>query len=239
MSELQQQAQDLFNITLTDQQDAQFSRLQGLLLEWNTRINLTAITEPGAIRTRHFLDSLSVTRVADLTTPQAVLDVGTGAGFPGLPLAISFPALNVALMDATGKKIDFVQHVIDTLGLTNAHAFQMRAEDAGRETAHRAKYDLVLARSVARMPTLMEYTLPLAAIGGHVIAMKGKTAQQEAVDGRRAIIALGGELKRIEPIALPDPTGSRTHYLVHIEKVSRTPGEFPRRAGTPAREPLL
>jgi 16S rRNA (guanine527-N7)-methyltransferase len=237
VSLLQQQARDLFDLALTVEQVALFDQYHDLLVDWNTRMNLTAIIEPDAVRVRHFLDSLSLTRVVDFAKPLQAIDVGTGAGFPGLPLAMVYPNITMTLMDSTGKKVRFLQHIIDTFGLSNTQAVQSRAEDAGRDTVHREQYDLVLARAVARMPALLEYTLPLAKVGGRVIAMKGTTAHRETEDASRALMAFGGKLTNIEQIDLPDI--DQPHYLVCVDKIGRTPPEFPRRAGIPTREPLL
>ncbi len=237
MPTLQEDAQDRLGITLTSAQVAQFEQLDALLTEWNKQINLTAITDPEEVRLRHFLDSLTVVKSVALEDGLRVMDIGTGAGFPGLPLAIAFPGIKITLMDSVAKKLKFVQHVIDELELKNARTLRMRAEEAGRNGGYRERYDLVLARSVARLPTLAEYALPLAKVGGTAIAMKGETAHQEAQDAARAIRAFGGDLDRIVPFEFP--TLERTHYLVTMHKVGRTPSEFPREIGMPNKEPLL
>ncbi len=231
-----QQARDLFGVELTPEQVTALLTVETLLIEWNERVNLTSIIEPDAIRVRHFLDSLSPVLVTDLAEGNRVVDIGTGAGFPGLPLAIVFPDIQVTLIDSVGKKITFIQHVIDALGLTNATAIHARAESAGQDIAHRASYDLVLARAVARLPGLVEYMLPLAKIGGCCIAMKGATAHDETKDAARAIVAFGGKLNGIAQLQLP--TVEHPHYLIAIDKVSATPPEFPRRPGTPTRDPI-
>jgi 16S rRNA (guanine527-N7)-methyltransferase len=237
MTDWVQQARDLLNVDLSPEQVTALLTVEALLIEWNERMNLTAITEPDAIRVRHFLDSLSPVLVTDLADGVKVVDIGTGAGFPGLPLAVAFPNVYVTLIDSVGKKVKFIQHVIDALGLTNAEAIHARAEEAGQDAAHRAAYDVVLARAVARLPGLMEYMLPLAKVGGRCIAMKGTTAHAEAADAARAIVAFGGKLDSITELQLP--TIEHPHYLIAIDKVSATPPEFPRKPGTPTRAPVI
>ena len=164
------------------------------------------------------------------------MDIGTGAGFPGLPLAMVLPDLHVTLMESTGKKITFLDHIITTLGLANAYTLRARAEEAGQQVEHREAYDIVTARAVARLPILGEYMLPLAKIGGVCIAMKGQSAHDEAKQARRAIEILGGRFSGIEAIPLPgvaDP-----HHLVIIQKIDPTPKQFPRRPGLPTQKPL-
>lgn len=229
-----QQASDLFGVRLSPEQVQQFEALSALLIDWNERINLTAITDPEGIRVRHFLDSLST---APFVKPnQRIVDVGSGAGFPGLPVAIAFPEVHVTLMDSTGKKVAFIQHTIETLGLKNAQAIQTRAEDAGQSSQHRQQYDLVLARAVARLPALLEYLLPLTKINGHCIAMKGDTAEEEANSARQALQILGGILHKIDSVDLP---GIDTqHFLIVVRKVAPTPPSYPRRTGIPTRDPI-
>jgi 16S rRNA (guanine527-N7)-methyltransferase len=235
--DLQAQAQALFGLTLTPQQVRQFDLLLAELLEWNTRMNLTAITEPQAMQVRHFLDSLSVLpALTDLPAKPYLIDVGTGAGFPGLPLAMLLPHARVTLLDSTKKKLTFVQHAIDALGLQNAHIVHQRAEDAGRDDGQRAKYDVAIARAVARLPSLLEYLLPLTKTGGLCIAMKGSSAQQEADDASAALKLLGGAIEALTPVHLPDVAD--VHYLVQVRKTHKTPRTYPRRAGLPTKEPL-
>ncbi|MEM6282583.1 MAG: 16S rRNA (guanine(527)-N(7))-methyltransferase RsmG [Chloroflexota bacterium] len=234
--ELAPLVRDLLDVELTPQQIAHFAIYESQLIEWNTHTNLTAITEPDEIRVRHFLDSLTITKAADLNGELHGIDIGAGAGFPGLPLAIAFENLHMTLLDSAGKKVRFMQHVIDMLNLQNATAIHARAEELGQDAAHRAKYDLVLARAVARLPGLLEYMLPLAKVGGYCIAMKGTTAHEEAESATRALNILGGTHGRIETVQLPDV--EIPHHLVVVRKVANTPAAYPRRPGTPTRKPI-
>jgi 16S rRNA (guanine527-N7)-methyltransferase len=225
-----------FNIQLTDAHLSAFKVYARELADWNERMNLTAITSPDAVQIRHFLDSLSITQAVPMTDTLRLVDVGTGAGFPGLPLAIVYPNIKVTLLEATGKKVNFLDHICDMLDLSNVTTLRARAEEAGHDNLHRAQYDLAVARSVARLPALLEYLLPLVKTGGHAIAMKGSTAQEEADDCKHALKILGGKLDRIDTIQLP--AMDYPHHLVVVEKVHRTPKTYPRNPGTPTREPL-
>lgn len=232
----QQHAADLFDITLTPEQTAAFDRYARELVQWNAHTNLTTITDPDAIPIRHFLDSLSVAQATPFLDGLHLIDVGTGAGFPGLPLAIALPGIQVTLLESTGKKVQFLDHLIHTLDLPNAVTCNARAEDAGQDSNHRARYDLAVARAVAHLPALLEYLLPLVKIGGHAIAMKGTTAHAEATDSHHALKTLGGALDCIETVTLPgvdDP-----HHLVIVRKSAPTPDQYPRRPGVPTRRPL-
>lgn len=224
-------------VELSDGQLRAFERLTCLLLAWNERVNLTAITDPAEIAIKHYLDSLTLNLVASRFERARLIDVGSGAGFPGLALAIAFPKLRVTLLDSRAKKLRFIDEAAQSLGLDNARTLHARAEEAGRERSQREAFEIAVARAVAPMPVLLEYALPLCKPGGQVIAMKGAAAHDEASAAAKAIDALGGELRAIEEVRLP--TLDNPRYLVVVDKVKPTPERFPRRAGIPARQPLV
>lgn len=231
------QAAALFGVALSEAQQAHFAQYMALLTEWNAHTNLTGITDPVEIEVRHFLDSLSVVKACPMRPGLRVIDVGSGAGFPGLPLALVYPEIHVTLLESTGKKIAFLDHVIQALSLQNCVTLNARAEDAGHLRDQRAAYDLVVARAVARLPALLEYLLPLAKVGGRCVAMKGAaTAQSEVDDARNALRTLGGKLLSIQSVALPNV--AEAHALVVIEKTAHTPTAYPRKPGIPTKKPL-
>lgn len=228
-------------ISLSDAQLATFDAYYHALLAWNEKFNLTAITSFQEVQTRHFVDSLSVLRVDEarhaLARPgAAAIDVGAGAGFPGLPLKIVFPTLRLTLLESTGKKVTFLEHVIARLELNDTRAIKARAEELAHDPDHRGSYDVALARAVADMAVLAEYTLPFLRAGGWLVAQKGEGAAAEASAAAGAIETLGGKLRRVVPVDLPDLPA--TYALVAVEKVSATPKDYPRRPGVPSKRPL-
>jgi len=223
-------------IRLTPAQLDKFRIYADELVAWNARVNLTAICEPEQIQLKHFLDSLSVLLVWRGNAGAAVVDVGAGAGFPGVPLKIVMPQLKLTLIEATGKKVEFLNHIIGRLGLDQTTALHARAEEVAHQPAHRERYELVLARAVATLAELLELTLPFAALGGSVIVHKGAAAQQEVHDAAQAFSILGGVLDRIVPVELPGVTEER--QLILVKKVARTPESYPRRPGMPHKRPL-
>jgi len=233
---LQETAQARFGVTLTRRQLEAFAWYAAELLVWNERFNLTAITDPSAIETKHFVDSLSCLLALKPRPAERLVDIGTGAGFPGLPLKIVLPRLPVTLVEATGKKAEFCQHIVDGLGLEGVTVVHARAEDVGQMPEHRAAYDWAVARAVAGMPVLAEYLLPLVKLGGKAIAQKGETGPAEAHAADGALRLLGGRVQQLIPVELPRIP--ETRYLVVLEKTAATPPEYPRRAGLPARSPL-
>jgi 16S rRNA (guanine527-N7)-methyltransferase len=207
------------------------------LLAWNQNISLTAIRDPEGVRTKHFLDSLTILRAWDRQTPpERMIDVGTGAGFPGLVLKLVWPKAQLTLVESVHKKADFCRYMAERLNLEGVIILPERAEEVGQDPAHRHSYDLAVARAVARMPILMEYLLPLVHRNGIVMAMKGEAAPAETHEAHTAINLLGGKLHKLINIQLPGVVEER--YIVVIHKVARTPEEYPRRVGMPAKNPI-
>ena len=236
MIELAQHARSLFGIHLTSSQLRALERYQQELLEWNLSVNLTAIDDPEQVRIKHFLDSLSCLCVMGDLGAGRLVDVGTGAGFPGLPIKILYPSLRLTLIESVGKKADFCRHIVRTLNLEGVQVVRQRAEAAGHMDEHREAYDWSLARAVAVLPVLSEYLLPLTRVGGAMIAMKGESAPAETHAAEHAIRLLGGHVRKLVPITLPGVAEQR--FLVVIDKVAATPGGYPRRVGIPAKKPL-
>lgn len=231
----------VLGLRLTAEQQAAFQLYCDELLAWNEKFNLTAITDPEQVQIRHFLDSLSCllaeeTRRA-LSRPGArAIDVGSGAGFPGIPLKLVYPMAYMTLLEATGKKVTFLEHIAARLQVPLVAAVHGRAEEVAHDPVHRERYDLVLARAVAELPAVVEYTLPFCKVGGWVVAQKGEAGPAEAWTAQHAITLLGGELQRVTPIQLPGLPEDRC--LVIVKKTGPTPAAYPRRSGIPVKRPL-
>ena len=206
------------------------------LMDWNQKFNLTAIRDAEAIRTKHFLDSFSCVLAWKANPPARLVDVGTGAGFPGIPLKILYPNLHVTLVESVGKKAMFCQHVVRVLGLEGIEVIQARAEDIGQNPKHRESYDWAVARAVAKLDVLSEYLLPLAKVGGMMLAQKGESGPAEAQSAEHAMKLLGGKLKQVVQVNLPGVADDR--YLILVEKGAATPPKYPRKPGMPAKMPL-
>lgn len=222
-------------LSFPEKQLEQFSLYFDLLIETNKVMNLTAITEPEEVAVKHIIDSLLA--YDEKVFPGKLLaDVGTGAGFPGIPLKIYCPELKVVLLDSLAKRLKFLDNVIETLGLKDITCVHLRAEDAGQNKDHREKYDLVTARAVARLSVLSEYCLPLVKQGGYFIAMKGSKFVEEIAEGRTAVGILGGEIISAEEVKLPGLDDGRA--IIRIRKIKKTPVKYPRKAGVPEKQPL-
>lgn len=203
---------------------------------WNERFNLTAIRNEEEIHTKHFLDSFSCLLAVRDTPPGRLIDVGTGAGFPGIVLKIASPGIHLTLVESVGKKADFCRHIVECLDLENVNIVQERAEVLGQLPEHREQYDLAVARAVASMPVLVEYLLPLVKVGGMMLAMKGENGPAETHSADRAIHILGGHLRQLMPVTLPGVAEER--YLVLVDKVAATSPAYPRRVGIPSKRPI-
>jgi 16S rRNA (guanine527-N7)-methyltransferase len=225
-----------FGLTLDATQLAQFAAYEALLLEWNERISLTAIRDARQIHIRHFLDSLSCAIVTGPLDGHALIDVGSGAGFPGLPLKILYPGMKLTLVDSVAKKARFMELVAAELGLGDVIVVAERAETLGQDSAFREQFDWAAGRAVAELRLLAELLLPLCRVGGHMLAQKGESAAAEVAAAGPAIAALGGGPAAVSAVRLPET--EQAHYLVLIPKLAPTPGRYPRRPGMPAKRPL-
>ena len=225
------------NINLTDRQIMQFMQYYELLVEWNSFMNLTGITEFEEVMKKHFIDSLSLIKAIDLKNKEmSLIDIGTGAGFPGIPLKIAFPDLKVTLLDSLNKRIKFLDEVILKLGLDNINTIHGRAEDFAKPDKLREQYDICVSRAVANLSTLSEYCLPFVKVGGCFVSYKSEKISDEANEAKNAIFLLGGKVKEQVVFNLPDSDIYRNLFV--IEKKSGTPKRYPRKAGMPAKEPL-
>ena len=234
--QLKQQARDWAGLDLSSAQCEAFAWYQQALIEWNEKINLTAITEPEEIEIKHFLDSLTCLLVMGKNPGGKLVDIGSGAGFPGLPLKIVSPSLQVTLIESVGKKADFCRFIAEGLHMEAVEVLNARAETIGQHEDHRAEYDWVTARAVAAMPVLIEYVLPLLKIGGMAVIQKGETGPAETHSAEAGIRLLGGKVQQVKRLDLPRVVEAR--YLVVLEKVAATPDKYPRRPGIPSKRPL-
>ncbi len=222
---------------LSKEQVEAFAAYFSLLIETNKQMNLTAITQPEEVAIKHMIDSLSVFEEKYFFAGALVCDVGSGAGFPGIPLKICWQELKIILMDSLAKRLRFLDNVIQTLELKNIHTCHMRAEDAGRDANHRNKYDVVVARAVAPLNVLAEYCLPLVKRGGIFCAMKGRQTEEEIKEAKQALALLGGKILTVKKVILPSVPDER--QVIYIKKEKNTADKYPRKAGIPERQPLI
>lgn len=226
---------DELNIKLTDLQLENFYTYMNLLLEWNEKINLTAITVPEEIIKKHFIDSLTIKKY--IKDKSYIIDVGTGAGFPGIPLNIVLNTSKIVLLDALNKRLDFLNEVIKKTNLKNIETMHFRAEEAGKNKEYREKFDVATSRAVAPLNVLVEYLLPFVKTGGKCICMKGSNIEEELENSKNAISILGGKIENIENFTLPGTDMIRN--IIVISKVNSTPTKYPRKAGTPSKDPII
>jgi 16S rRNA (guanine527-N7)-methyltransferase len=237
MEKLFQNAHTLFGVHLTGRQMVSLMTYERELMEYNEKHNLTAIRDVEGIRTKHFLDSFSCVLAWKGIPPRTLIDVGTGAGFPGLVLKILYPAMRLTLVESVGKKANFCRHMVESLKLERVEVIHGRAEAVGQMPEHREAYDWAVARAVANLPVLVEYLMPLVQVGGVMLAQKGHSGPAEAHKSEKALKILGGELRQLIPVTLPGVVEER--YLVIADKIAATPKNYPRRAGEPGKKPLL
>lgn len=233
---LKQAASD-YGLELTDRMLQQFDRYCELLLEWNEKINLTAITDPQEVAVKHMIDSLTCWDADRFKADAKVIDVGTGAGFPGIPLRIFQPQIHLTLLDSLNKRVKFLQTVVDELGLENVQCVHARAEEGARNKALREQYDLAVSRAVARLPILAEYCLPFVKVGGTFAALKGMKYSEEAEEAQKALKLLGAAKAELVPVKLPYLDDKRA--VVYCKKIKSTSKTYPRKAGTPEKNPLV
>ena len=222
------------DVILDEEQIQKFYKYMELLLEWNEKINLTAIVEPRDVILKHFVDSLTICK--ELQKNKTLADIGTGAGFPGIPVKILRPDLDITLIDSLNKRVNFLTMVIEALKLEKIIALHGRIEDFGKNKKYREKFDYVTSRAVANLSTLSEYMIPLVKIGGKCICMKGSNIDEELKNAGKAIKTLGGKIEKVDTFCLPDTDMGRNIILIKKEKA--TPNKYPRKAGTPAKEPI-
>jgi 16S rRNA (guanine527-N7)-methyltransferase len=227
---------EIYDIEVTSEMVERFDIYIRTLLEWNEKINLTAITDEKDIIIKHFLDSASCIQSGLGFDEKRVIDVGTGAGFPGIPLKIIVPGLELTLLDSLNKRVIFLSELMDRLGL-KAHIIHGRAEDYGVKKEYREKYDIAVSRAVAAMNVLAEYTLPYVSVGGYLICQKGPSVNQEVEDAKTAIEVLGGNIVEISPTKIYN--SELSHFIVKVKKIAQCPGKYPRKAGTAEKKPII
>ncbi len=236
MEILAKRAQELFHIHLTGRQVMALITYERELLDWNRKFNLTALRDAESIRTKHFLDSFSCVLAWGANPPHRLIDIGTGAGFPGVPLKILYPGMKLTLVESIGKKAMFCEHITRLLGLDGVEVIHGRAEQVGCMPEHREQHDWAVARAVANMSVLSEYLLPLVKVGGTMLAQKGESGPAETQAADKAIRLLGGKLRQVIPVNLPGVVDDR--YLILLDKFATTPPKYPRKPGLPLKRPL-
>ena len=235
-SDILERGCQLLNLSITEKQEEQFMQYYELLVEWNKVMNLTGITEFDEVMRKHFLDSLSIVKAIEKKDMLRVLDLGTGAGFPGIPLKIMFPEWDIVLLDSLNKRIKSLNEVIGQLGLQKISTIHGRAEDFARKEEYREKFDLVVSRAVANLSSLSEYCLPYVKQQGIFVSYKASDVEEEVREAKKAVTVLGGNLEKTVEFQLPDTDIDRT--LLVIQKIKKTPGKYPRKAGLPSKEPI-
>lgn len=239
MIDIKMMIQQIFSesdCTLNEKQVEQFQLYNDLLLEWNEKINLTGITEPREVIIKHFLDSILINHHIKIDSGQKLIDVGTGAGFPGFPLKIMEPGLKLTLLDSLNKRINYLKEVGNAIGANDVMYVHGRAEDIGNQIVHREQYDFAVARAVANLSILLELCIPFVKVGGYFIAYKGRDIEYEVISSKSALKELGAVIDKILKVNLPMNEGER-HFII-IKKVRATPKKYPRKAGTPSKDPL-
>ena len=236
MSQIFEEKLSALGITLTDVQKQQFDKFYELLVEWNKVMNLTGITEYEEVNEKHFVDSVSIVKALDINKVETIIDIGTGAGFPGIPLKIAFPHLKIVLLDSLNKRINFLNTVIDELGLKDITTIHGRAEDFAKKPEYREQFDLCVSRAVANLSTLSEYCIPYINKGGQFVPYKSGEIDEEVAQAKKAVHILGGTIEDVVKFQLPGTEIGRS--FVKIKKVQNTAKKYPRKAGLPSKEPL-